>query len=196
MDRWYALIFHRWFQGIELAVQPFGMFRCKHRIDHPQLFHHKSMLDRRLFSFSAARMLPWLRRMLPERWTSGPTKSPTEASFLRCALPGNHYLACHLKALAMVQQCNSCIDDYKDSPGAKLKLCSGCRKVYYCSTACQTTNWVFHIFDCKPRDKIKTVYYLARAVYDNLLPEHPQTCEDYGFNRAVTDEEKSKLLGL
>ena len=99
-----------------------------------------------------------------------------------------------LDTLAMDQQCHSCSDDYKDF-GDKLKLCAGCRKVYYCSTACQNSDWVFHIFDCKPR-RINTAYYLARAVYRDLLPEHPQTCEDYGFNRAVTPEEKSYLMGL
>ena len=37
---------------------------------------------------------------------------------------------------------------------------------------------------------------LARAVYDDLLPEDPKTCEDYGFNRAITVEEQCNLLGL
>ena len=41
-----------------------------------------------------------------------------------------------------------------------------------------------------------TADHLARAVYDDLLPEHPQTCEDYGFNRAITVAEKCNLLGL
>lgn len=41
-----------------------------------------------------------------------------------------------------------------------------------------------------------TADHLARAVFDDLLPQHPQTCEDYGFNRAITVEEKCNLLGL
>lgn len=41
-----------------------------------------------------------------------------------------------------------------------------------------------------------TADYLAQAVFDDLLPEHPQTCADYGFDRAVTPEEKCNLLGL
>ena len=101
-----------------------------------------------------------------------------------------------LAALAMVKTCHKChgySDDYEE---ANLKRCSGCQKVYYCSTACQKYDWVYHIFDCKPRRPINTSDYLALAVYQNLLPEHPQTCADYGFDRAITGEEKSKLLGL
>ncbi|KAF8348568.1 hypothetical protein F5887DRAFT_591403 [Amanita rubescens] len=95
----------------------------------------------------------------------------------------------------MDQRCGSCDDDYKES-GATLKLCSGCKKVYYCSTACQKSSWAHHIFDCKPHDQINTAYYLARAVYRDLIPEHPQTCKDYGFDRAITPEQKTMLFGL
>ena len=97
-------------------------------------------------------------------------------------------------ALAMVRTCDGCLDDHNDE--ANLKRCSGCRKVYYCSTDCQKSSWPFHIFDCKPRHSINTAYYLAQAVYQDRIPEHPQTCADYGFDRAFTGEEKSKLIGL
>ncbi|KIJ63378.1 hypothetical protein HYDPIDRAFT_134545 [Hydnomerulius pinastri MD-312] len=96
----------------------------------------------------------------------------------------------------MPRQCHSC-HGYSDSyDEANLKRCSGCQKVYYCSASCQKNNWVYHIFDCKPRRPINTADYLALAVRQNLLPQHPQTCEDYGFGRAFTAEDKSKLLGL
>ncbi|KAF8440853.1 hypothetical protein L210DRAFT_3400158 [Boletus edulis BED1] len=96
----------------------------------------------------------------------------------------------------MAKTCHKCHGYSDNYDEAKLKRCSGCQKVYYCSTSCQKRDWVCHIFDCKPRRPINTADYLALAVYQNLLPEHPQTCEDYGFNRAPTGEEKSRLLGL
>ena len=96
----------------------------------------------------------------------------------------------------MTRTCHRChgySDDYEE---AKLKRCAGCQKVYYCSTYCQKYDWVEHIFDCKPRRPINTADYLALAVRQNLLPEHPQTCIDYGFSRAFSADEKSNLLGL
>ena len=96
-----------------------------------------------------------------------------------------------LDASVMAQHCQCCWDHYKPN----LKHCSGCKKVYYCSTYCQDSDWALHIFDCKPH-RVKTAHHLARAVYEDVIPSHPQTCEDYGFNRAVTAEEKSKLIGL
>jgi hypothetical protein len=103
-----------------------------------------------------------------------------------------------LAASAMVKTCHNChghSDEYKESE-SNLKRCAGCQKVYYCSIACQKENWVYHIFDCKPRRPINTADYLALAMYRNLLPEHPQTYVDYGFDRAFTAEEKSNLGGL
>ena len=97
----------------------------------------------------------------------------------------------------MVKTCHNCHTHYLDFYSEpKLKRCSGCQKVYYCSSTCQKEDWVCHIFDCKSRRPINTADYLALAVYQNLLPEHPQTCADYGFDRALMGEEKSKLLGL
>lgn len=96
----------------------------------------------------------------------------------------------------MAKTCHMCHGHDEDYQEANLKRCAGCRKVYYCSTDCQKYDWVYHIFDCKPRRPINTADYLALAVRQNLLPEHPQTCEDYGFNRAFQPEDKSKLLGL
>ncbi|KAF8558321.1 hypothetical protein OG21DRAFT_1504373 [Imleria badia] len=96
----------------------------------------------------------------------------------------------------MVLTCHRCHGSSFDYEEANLKRCSGCRKVCYCSTACQDYDWVYHIFDCNPRRPINTADYLARAARDDVLPVHPQTCEDYGFDRAITDEEKSKLISL
>jgi hypothetical protein len=91
----------------------------------------------------------------------------------------------------MVRECNAC---GRESSG--LKRCSGCHKVWYCSVTCQKSDWVPHIFECKPRRPITTADHLALAVRNNLLPQDTQTCEDYGFARAFTAEKRSKLLGL
>ena len=96
----------------------------------------------------------------------------------------------------MVKTCHKCHGYSEDYSEANLKRCAGCQKVYYCSTECQKYDWVCHIFDCKPRRPINTADYLALAVYQNLLPEHPQTCADYGLDRAFTADEKSNLMGL
>ncbi|KAJ8689537.1 hypothetical protein PTI98_012435 [Pleurotus ostreatus] len=79
---------------------------------------------------------------------------------------------------------------------AAYKQCGGCKKVWYCSPSCQKDSWVHHIFECKPRQPINTAHYLALAVRNNLLPEDPQTCDDYGFTKAFTTEARSKLLGV
>ena len=96
----------------------------------------------------------------------------------------------------MVKTCHNCHGCSDEYDAVDLKRCAGCRKVYYCSSACQKYDWVCHIFDCKPHRQINTADYLALAVRQNLVPEHPQTYQDYGFDRAFTSEEKSKLLGL
>ncbi|KAG1848445.1 hypothetical protein F4604DRAFT_1630266 [Suillus subluteus] len=51
-------------------------------------------------------------------------------------------------------------------------------------------------FACKQRHPITTTDHLAFAVANDLLPQDPQTCKDYGFERAFTAENWSKLLGL
>jgi len=85
--------------------------------------------------------------------------------------------------------CKSC-----DAPSTL--RCSGCSKVYYCSKKCQKDAWAVHIFDCNPKKPINTAYYLARAARRDRFPEDPQTCKDYGFERAFTAQNRSKLLGL
>jgi hypothetical protein len=53
--------------------------------------------------------------------------------------------------------------------------------------------WPLHIFDCNPRKPIITAYHLTRACHNDEIPEDPQTCEDYGFNRT---NDRTKLMGL
>jgi MYND finger len=78
------------------------------------------------------------------------------------------------------------------------RRCSGCKipTAWYCSEKCQRHDWPLHIFECNPTKPINTAYHLARAVYQNLFPNDPQTRLDYGFVRAFTPENQSKLLGL
>lgn len=77
-----------------------------------------------------------------------------------------------------------------------LKRCSGCHKAWYCSVSCQKSLWVSHIFACKPRRPITTAHHLALAVVHDEFPQDTQTCKDYGFDRAFTPQDRSKLLGL
>ena len=37
--------------------------------------------------------------------------------------------------------------------GNAIKRCSGCRLVYYCSTACQKQDWKFHKVTCQKNKK-------------------------------------------
>jgi len=88
-----------------------------------------------------------------------------------------------------VHGCSSCGD-----PSSK--RCTGCSKVWYCSTRCQKGHWRVHIVDCNPRRPITTADYLGRAVALNLSPEDPQTLIDYGFARAWEPAKQANLLGL
>ncbi|KIM81256.1 hypothetical protein PILCRDRAFT_821715 [Piloderma croceum F 1598] len=91
----------------------------------------------------------------------------------------------------MVHLCQAC-----DEPATR--RCSGCKipAAWYCSEKCQRHRWPLHIFECNPTKPINTAYHLARAVYQDRFPEDPQTSLDYGFKRAFTVENQSKLLGL
>ncbi|KAJ6520360.1 hypothetical protein C8R45DRAFT_808200 [Mycena sanguinolenta] len=88
----------------------------------------------------------------------------------------------------MNQECKAC-----GKPASK--RCAGCTvpTAWYCSTDCQRHNWAEHRFECHPRS---TADHLALAVRKNLIPDDPQTCEDFGFARAFSIENKSSLLGL
>ncbi|KAJ3567770.1 hypothetical protein NP233_g6143 [Leucocoprinus birnbaumii] len=74
------------------------------------------------------------------------------------------------------------------------KRCAACKKAWYCGAECQKRDWVCHIFDCNPTREINTADYLALAVERDLIPEHRQTCEDYGFFRPI--QQNRDLLGV
>ncbi|KAG1756132.1 hypothetical protein EDD22DRAFT_912570 [Suillus occidentalis] len=77
-----------------------------------------------------------------------------------------------------------------------VRECNACSESGIAPSPCQKYDWVPHIFACKPRRAITTADHLALAVRNNLFPQDTQTCEDYGFERAFTAENRSKLLGL
>jgi hypothetical protein len=56
--------------------------------------------------------------------------------------------------------------------------------------------WLFHIYECNPKKPINTAYHLCRAALEDGFPDDPQTCVDYGFERALLPENRSMLLGL
>jgi hypothetical protein len=66
-----------------------------------------------------------------------------------------------------------------------MRRCGACRAAWYCSKECQTGDWSYHKFSCQPH-KVTTADRLALAVRNDMLPQHPQTREDYGFDRATT----------
>ncbi|KIM22130.1 hypothetical protein M408DRAFT_12182 [Serendipita vermifera MAFF 305830] len=78
------------------------------------------------------------------------------------------------------------------------KQCTGCKKAWYCSEKCQRSHWKLHIFDCK-HDHSKPIipaYRLYRAVLQDKLPEDQETCDDFGFCKAHSIEDKDRLFGL
>ncbi|KAH9939371.1 uncharacterized protein BXZ73DRAFT_43872 [Epithele typhae] len=76
-------------------------------------------------------------------------------------------------------------------PAENPKRCSACREACYCSQKCQQEHWPLHIFDCKPGQPISTVYYLARAIHNNIVPSDPQTRIDYGFEKIAEHDGRS-----
>ena len=105
--------------------------------------------------------------------------------------------------MAAVRQCEHCLDTWQDDDDevhlffpkpTHLQKCAGCHKVWYCSKRCQEVDWLKHIFYCKP-EAVTTAHYLALAVDQDLIPEHPQTCADYGFSH-LDRQGKVYLFGL
>lgn len=92
------------------------------------------------------------------------------------------------------QYCAGCDEESSD-----MKRCSGCKKVWYCSTRWQKGHWSTHIFDCKTGQPLSTVYHLARAMVQDVAPVDQQTRIDYGFDKAqrmIGGHSESMLCGL
>lgn len=91
----------------------------------------------------------------------------------------------------MEQPCRSC-----GKPSTR--KCSGCKIVtaWYCSSECQKSHWVVHIFECNPLRAITSADHLARAVDKFHIPGDLQTCIEFGFDRIATLDDMGNLLGL
>ncbi|KAI0319913.1 hypothetical protein OF83DRAFT_703415 [Amylostereum chailletii] len=87
-------------------------------------------------------------------------------------------------------ECRSCHQE------SGTRRCSGCQRAWYCSEECQQYDWVCHIFDCNPSRPITTADHLALAIRREIPPDDPQTRADYGFEKAITGEKMTMLLGL
>ncbi|KAJ3568901.1 hypothetical protein NP233_g1810 [Leucocoprinus birnbaumii] len=90
----------------------------------------------------------------------------------------------------MVQrQCTYC-ENLNPPP----KRCIACKNAWYCTVQCQRRHWVRHIFDCNPSRAITTADYIALAVDQNQVPEHPGALADYGFENDLSYEYTRRLL--
>ncbi|KAF8165717.1 hypothetical protein B0H34DRAFT_743495 [Crassisporium funariophilum] len=76
------------------------------------------------------------------------------------------------------------------------RRCAGCRVPWYCSRTCQKASWTRHVFDCNVKRAITTADRLALACLQDTFPTHEETLIDYGFKRALTRDNQSKILGL
>ena len=47
----------------------------------------------------------------------------------------------------MLKCCQHCTT--REKPGKPLKLCSGCRRIFYCSKQCQDAHWPQHKAQCR-----------------------------------------------
>jgi hypothetical protein len=81
----------------------------------------------------------------------------------------------------------------REEPGNR--KCSGCSRAWYCSRKCQKDAWFLHKFDCNAGNPT-TADYLVLACVQDVIPTHQQTLIDYGFQRAFTEENQSRLIGL
>lgn len=94
------------------------------------------------------------------------------------------------------RRCQGSGREWEDEcPRPGIRRCAACKKVYYCSKECQVGHWNFHIFDCKPHDKISSAHFLWRACLRDLIPTEPHALEDFGFNR-VQSTNVVMLFGL
>ena len=91
----------------------------------------------------------------------------------------------------MEHECSHC-----ELVSTHTKQCAGCRRARYCSPQCQKAAWSHHKLYCKPFEKLSTAERLAIAVYGDLVPDDEPTRLDYGFSKALTPGNESKLLGL
>jgi radical SAM protein with 4Fe4S-binding SPASM domain len=67
-----------------------------------------------------------------------------------------------LVALAMMLSVDKSTNSQVRST-TKLRQCSACKKVYYCSAECQKAHWKVHKADCKKEQALQTLAALAKT---------------------------------
>ncbi|KAK0615560.1 hypothetical protein B0T17DRAFT_497172 [Bombardia bombarda] len=75
------------------------------------------------------------------------------------------------------------------------RRCSHCNGAWYCSVSCEDADVYSHKYACNRRP-ITTADYLQDNAFEDLIPQDPQTREDYGFHRCRDRKEESHLFGL
>ncbi|KAF8600250.1 hypothetical protein BDV93DRAFT_447801 [Ceratobasidium sp. AG-I] len=87
--------------------------------------------------------------------------------------------------------CHHCYQSPND-----LIRCSSCLNVWYCSSACRTSNWPIHLVDCTLDRPITTADQLVACVHRGYIPDDPETQRDFGFMHTPNHEEKIMRLNV
>lgn len=196
-------------------------FSCSRDQLFAPLYPRKQTIAKPLSTLHRLHMISLLQtlRICLDQLSSGLSSYPNPSSFhalsssatsLCAVLPSLNLLPSLIHhpgmSSAPEHNCNLCKDRWRTDmeyeleslpppSERRLQLCSGCRRVWYCSSIHQKWDWLEHIFHCKP-DKVTTAHYLIRSIKKDLLPDHPQTLADYGFTRARDNIEQNYLFGL
>jgi len=76
------------------------------------------------------------------------------------------------------------------------RRCSRCQRDWFCCKSCESGASLQHIFTCAVGRPLNSADHLYSACEENLLPEDPQTLEDFGFSQLPSFPDRSNLLGL
>ena len=126
---------------------------------------------------------------VPSRGRGIKTKVPLNKG--NCILSSEAY-AFVSRSEALGKTCDSCL-----SASDKLKRCSGCKMVYYCSQACQKNAWGTHKLECKHLKKVSpimpsdTVRLLALIMLKN---DQAKWLDDLVGHRDEIRREKSDVF--
>jgi SET and MYND domain-containing protein len=97
------------------------------------------------------------------------------------------------------QVCNVCflgVNEWSHKSNAQMKLCTGCKAVYYCSRECQTKDWLaFHMYECgayqkMPKKPFTLLRILSRIM---MLKRHNESEYKNKFEVLVHKVDKMKL---
>jgi hypothetical protein len=74
--------------------------------------------------------------------------------------------------------------------------CGKCHIAYYCNVKCQQQDWRNHKNSCTPIKTTNSADCLVKAALSDVFPEELDACNDFGFSKCYTQDQKSNLLGL